>query len=288
MSFARAILPGQRLHLQHGPIDLVIGADGARASAFQAAEMAFDGVLQGLVDELDLLHREGWRGETPPYDIGKVQSPVALRMMRVVARHCGFVTPMAAVAGAVADHVLTAMIGAGGLRRAYVNNGGDIALHLAPGERFRLAVAGLDGAGLGAVEIGAEDGIGGVATSGQGGRSLSFGIADSVTVLARDAASADVAATLIANAVDIPGHAVIERVPAQQLRPDSDLGKRLVVAGVGPLSDAEIATALETGTRVADNMRAQGLITAAALYLRGQVRIAGDMDVIGAKELDHA
>ena len=39
-----------------------------------------------------------------------------------------FITPMAAVAGAVADEVLAALVGPAGSTRAYVNNGGDIAL----------------------------------------------------------------------------------------------------------------------------------------------------------------
>ncbi len=37
---------------------------------------------------------------------------------------------MAAVAGAVADHILAAMIAGRRLAKAYVNDGGDIALHL--------------------------------------------------------------------------------------------------------------------------------------------------------------
>ena len=283
MSFAADILPGDRLHLQHGPIDLVIGAEGDRDAAFAAAKCAFDGVLEGLVDELPLLRRAGWWGETTPYG---VKGSVARRMVRAVARHEGFVTPMVAVAGAVADHVLAAMLAGAALRRAYVNNGGDIALHLAPGERFRMAVAGLYGAGLGRVEIGSGDGIGGVATSGQGGRSLSMGIAENVTVLARDAAQADVAATLIANAVDLPRHAAITRVPAGELRPDSDLGERLVVARVGFLTRDEVATALLRGRHVAEEMQAGGLIAGAALMLRGQVQVTGAARIAAKEAMD--
>jgi ApbE superfamily uncharacterized protein (UPF0280 family) len=67
-----------------------------------------------------------------------------------------------------------------------------------------------------------------VATSGwrckgKGGRSFSFGIADAVTVLAGSAAAADAAATVIANAVDLPGHGAITRRPASAIDPDSDL-----------------------------------------------------------------
>ena len=89
----------------------------------------------------------------------------------------------------------------------------------------------------------------GVATSGWRGRSFSLGIADAVTVLATNAAPADAAATLIANAVDLPGHPAVTRVPARELAPDSDLGDRLVTQGVGPLSPREIAGALEAGLR---------------------------------------
>lgn len=285
LSFHHAILPDGRLHVQHGPIDLIIGADGARGVALAAALAAFEGVLEGLVAELGLLKTGGWRGETPPYG---VQSPVAERMVSAVARHQGFVTPMAAVAGAVADHVLAAMSPVKGLRRAYVNNGGDIALHLGAGEVFRLAMAGLDGSGLGAVEIGAGDAIGGVATSGQGGRSLSLGIAESVTVLARDAAAADVAATLIGNAVDLPGHCAIERVPAEEVQDDSDLGARLVVRRVGPLTADEVSRALARGVKLAEDMKRNRLIDAAALFLRGQNRVVGQMAGTQQRKVEHA
>ncbi len=81
----------------------------------------------------------------------------------------------------------------------------------------------------------------GVATSGRHGRSFSLGIADAVTVLARTASQADAAATVIANAVDLPGHPAVIRVPANDLQPDSDLGARLVTRAVGNLSAADIA-----------------------------------------------
>ncbi|WP_137699426.1 UPF0280 family protein [Marimonas lutisalis] len=277
MSFSAAILPGGRLHLQHGPIDLVIGCDGDRARAFAAARAAFEGVLEGLVGELELL-QQAWRAESPPY------GAVAQRMWRAVGRHRGFVTPMAAVAGAVADHVLAGMRAGADPRRAYVNNGGDIALWLANGERFRVAMAGTGGT----AEICAADGIGGIATSGQGGRSLSMGIAGSVTVLARDAAAADVAATLIANAVDLPGHPAIRRAPASEVRPDTDLGERPVVTHVGALAREDVDMALDHGARTAGDMKDRGLIAAAALSLRGETRTVGAGNFIKGRVLTHA
>lgn len=264
---AAAILPGHRLHLQHGPIDLVIGADGDRDTAFRAAAARFEGVLEALVAELPLL-----RSAVGP----EPEGPVARRMHRACMAHRGvFVTPMAAVAGSVADEVLAAMTAAAELTRAYVNNGGDIALHLARGQSFRLGVAGLDGSGLGQAVIRAEDPVRGVATSGQGGRSLSLGIATSVTVLARTAAEADVAATLIANAVDLPGHPAVTRIAAREIDSDSDLGNRPVVTGVADLLSKDIDTALARGHAVAEDMRRAGLIHAAALFLQERAAIAG-------------
>lgn len=266
---------GARLHLQHGPIDLVIGVDadaqGGRQRAFEAAAGRFDTVLSELVGELPLLRRM-IGVEAPAGDVARRM----VRAVQVPARN-GFVTPMAAVAGAVADEVLAAIIGRGEVSRAYVNNGGDIALHLGGGTHFHAAMAGLDGVDQGRIVIDAKTDVRGIATSGQGGRSLSLGIADSVTVLARNAADADVAATLIANAVDLPGHPGIIRMPACDIDADSDLGQRVVVTHVGPLSGGDADKALSNGARVAQEMYQQGHILGAALFLNRSRRIIGAM-----------
>jgi len=281
---------GRRLHLQHGPIDLIVGAEGrdaaARSHAFAAAARCFDGLLEALVAELPLL-----RAQVAP-DTPAPRGPVAARMLAAVRAHSAdtFVTPMAAVAGAVADEVLAAMTARVPLSRAYVNNGGDIALHLTGAGRFTAAMAGLDGAGLGRIAIGAGDGIGGMATSGAGGRSLSLGIADSVTALGASAAAADAAATLIANAVDLPGHPGSRRAPARDLDPDSDLGRRPAVVGVPALGASEVDRALAAGAARAGAMLGRGLIAGAALFLQGHARTVGAMPVdrIQSQEAAHA
>lgn len=253
-----------RLHLNHGPIDLIGQAWGpGRAAAMDRAVARFDGLLEGLVAELPAL-----RSEAAP-----VCGPVARVMAAAVAPYRPvFITPMAAVAGAVAETVLAAMVAGPGVARAYVNNGGDIAVHLAPGERLVCAMA--QG---GAVEMRAEAPARGIATSGWRGRSWSLGIADAVTVLARTAAMADAAATMIANAVDLPGHPAIARRPAVGMQADSDLGTRLVTVAVGPLDRAEVAQALSRGLDAAESFRARGLIEGAALFLQGEVRLTGAM-----------
>lgn len=266
-------LSGARLHLSHGPIDIVLRAWGS-AEAMQAAEAAaialFSTILPGLVAELPALRR-------PMAEQPRVRHPIARRMVVACTPFAPiFLTPMAAVAGSVADALLAEMLAAAPLSRAYVNDGGDIALHLAPGETLAIGLA-TDPSSLaldGALRVTAASGIGGVATSGRHGRSFSLGIADAVTVLARDAATADAAATLIANAVDCDSPAV-RRAPASSLDPDSDLGQRLVTTKVGALSDAEVARALDAGLALAEAFRTAGHIIGAALRLGPALRITG-------------
>jgi hypothetical protein len=271
-----ARLPDGRLHLHDGPIDLILCANGpaqARDAGYRAAILAFAPILNRLCAELPLL-----RSPVRPSS-DHLAGPVAQRMHGACAPlgSFGFITPMAAVAGSVAEEVLAALVSQGGLSRASINNGGDIAYHLEPGASYTSGlVDDVDAPHLdGATTIGWLDPIRGVATSGRGGRSFSLGIADAVTVLAASASQADAAATVIANAVDLPGHPAITRARAQSLQPDSDLGERLVTRDVGPLTHAEIGQALDRGAAVADALVERGLAAAAALRLRGQVRIAG-------------
>jgi ApbE superfamily uncharacterized protein (UPF0280 family) len=186
-----------------------------------------------------------------------------------------FITPMAAVAGSVADEILAAMLAGRILEKAYVNDGGDSALYLAASQSMRLAIAGTGKGFADRIVVRAEDPVRGVATSGWRGRSFSLGIADAVTVLARTGAEADAAATVIANAVDLPGHPAVRREPARTLAPDSDLGDRLVTTDVGALSEDEIAEALENGLAVAEKLQQRRLIEAAALFLDGEGRVYG-------------
>ena len=273
----RLLEDGRRLHLHDGPIDLIVEAFGESDeinAAYRAAAGRFVNVLDELCGELAFL-RQGTRLDGPlPLGV------IARRMVAAVTPYCErmFITPMAAVAGAVAEEILGDMTAAAKLLRAYVNNGGDIALHLAPGEHFTVGmVERPDRPSLfGTVTLDSMQPVRGIATSGWRGRSFSLGIADAATVLADHAAMADAAATVIANAVDLPGHPAIQRTPARSLAPDSDLGDRLVTQGVGKLSLREIETALDSGVVVARQLLADGLIRSAALHLRQETRVVGE------------
>ncbi|HXE70716.1 MAG TPA: UPF0280 family protein [Hyphomicrobiaceae bacterium] len=278
--FAPAViqeLTGGRLHLSHGPIDVVLKAWGepqALRAAYAAAVRRFPELLPELCEELSHLRR-------PLQDKPMLAGPVARRMLEACRPFAGvFLTPMAAVAGAVGDELLAQMLGAARLDRVFINNGGDIAVFMAPGQALEVGIAGAFSRGNvpvlnGRLRLEAGSGVGGIATSGARGRSFSLGIADAVTVLARTAAAADAAATLIANAVNVETLAVARR-PAAELDPDSDLGDRLVTVAVGVLTAAEIETALAAGAARAEAYRRQGLIIAAALMLARRSKVLGD------------
>jgi ApbE superfamily uncharacterized protein (UPF0280 family) len=266
-------LAGDRLHLSHGPIDVVLkawGAAAAVAAAYGAVCRRFPRILPELCDELAQLRLS-------MHEAPAASGRVARRMIEACRPFAAvFVTPMAAVAGAVADELLAEMHAAAPLARAFVNDGGDIAVLTSEGHALKIGIAGAYSRGAapllnGQVRIDARCGIGGIATSGARGRSFSLGIADAVTAFARDAATADVAATLIANAVNVESPLIVRR-PARELDPDSDLREHRVTVAVGELTSEEIAEALARGAGVAAAYRRHGLIAAAALMLAGEIR----------------
>jgi uncharacterized protein len=278
-----ARLPGGRRHFQHGPIDLILLAEGEPNSVGQAYSRAwarFQTVLDELVLELAILR-------TPLLDeLPAVSGRIARRMVSACTPYRErYITPMAAVAGAVAEDILDSMTSVP-LDRAMVNNGGDIAFALVAGEGIALGV--VDDPELpgiaGKITIRSSDPSRGVATSGWRGRSQSRGVADAVTVLARTASEADAAATMVANAVDVD-HAAVGRAPAWLVKDDSDLGDLLVTVEVGELSSEAVDEALSNGEREARALVQRGLIHGAVLFLQGRSRIIGAEALLNAPEL---
>ncbi len=279
MSAQFTVLANGNLHMNHGPIDLILQIDGAWAaveSGRQRAWERFETILDELVGELPVL-RSG-----NPAHWGKLQGSIARRMAAAVSGAVSsadvFITPMAAVAGSVADEIVQVFAGKSGIKRAIINNGGDIAIYLAAGEICRVGIVSnpVSGEAAGSFWITADENIRGVATSGWRGRSQSLGIADAVTILGATAAEADAMATLVANAVDLPGHGQVVRQPATAVKADSDLGERLVTVDVGALSRQDIANALDRGAQEAHRLKAAGRLTAAVLCLAGEVRVIED------------
>lgn len=256
-------------------MDVVIGAEGepdAVQTAHTQAWGRFRGLLQELVSELPAL-------QNPVDAVCPLKGRVARSMWQAAAVHRpAFVTPMVAVAGAVAQELLRSYARPG-VSRAWVNNGGDIALHLTPGASFRIGLyadigrmAWLDGRDSlpvdGVFTVAHSSAVRGVATSGWRGRSFSLGIADSVTVLAATAAQADAAATLIGNAVNADDPRIV-RAPANQLKDDSDLGAIPVTVDVPPLGSQPVQQALHAGLARALALCDAGHIVACVITCQG-------------------
>ena len=270
------LLAGNRLYLQQGPINLVIKAYGSDESVRQAYSFAcnaFTGILENLVNELPLLKRPMM------WSVPATASPTSRRMVKAVEPFRDqFVTPMAAVAGAVADQIAQAV--QLDLQKHYVvidkffiNNGGDIALWLSPNHEFDIGIVPelVKALPRTKLRINHDDDIAGIATSGWDGHSFSLGIADTITVLAENAAAADVAATMIANAVNVE-HPAIQRRPAYELDPESDLGRRRVTTAVPKLPSSAVDSALDDGVKYAEQLLTDKRIRAALLSLQGQWR----------------
>lgn len=248
-----------------------LGSESEVHKAYSAAIRRFGSVLDELCGELLLLKMPVGSASTIPV------GTVARRMFHAVFPYSErfFITPMAAVAGAVAEEILASVTEVSELSRAYVNDGGDIALHMGAGQSFRVGMvdSGEQPSLFGTLSVGCQQPVRGIATSGWRGRSFSLGIADAVTVLARTASMADAAATVIANAVDLPQHPALVRRAACELSPDSDLQDQMVTVDVGLLPGQDIDEALGYGASCANNLINAGLIEAAALNLQGVTRV---------------
>ena len=251
----------------------------------------FPRLLPALVQELPALRRAVDDGVA-------LQGLVARRMLHACRPFAAarFITSMAAVAGAVADHLIT-RFDRPGIERACINNGGDIAVFLASRARYRVGIcshperagaiassgvslrevpsSGVSSNGVplsGAFTLDEHSPVRGIATSGWRGRSFSLGIADSVTVLAAEAATADAAATLIGNAVNCL-HPGIVRAPARLLKDDTDLGSRWVTVDVPRLPESAVGAALASGRAEAELWRDRGLIVAAVIALQDRMEV---------------
>ena len=248
-----------RLFLRHGPINIVLEAIGIdKDLAYQNVKEYFETILEQLVLDMDLLKKEVVFNR-------KFNNKISQSMQDATERFTPtFITPMAAVAGSIADNILRVLINNTNLEKAYVNNGGDVSFYLNKNQIMKSSLAAIPNM---IAEIKYKDKSRGIATSGWRGKSFSRGIADSVTVLADNAAMADAAATMIGNAVDIYNHPKIKKQPANEMYEDSDLKNLLITVEVGLLTKVEIKEALKNGYQTALQYINKDLINTALIQL---------------------
>jgi len=177
-------------------------------------EAAKAGILAARQDIEAYIARDPFFAATfDPYEPDS-DEPVIVRMADA-ARKAG-VGPMAAVAGAVAWVGVEAMQEAGALF-GVIDNGGDIALLADRPVRVGVHAGEAALSDRIAFVVPPRDTILGVCTSSATvGFSISFGIADAVTVFSQDVALADAWATSVCNQIRPADRSVLDRVdPAE-------------------------------------------------------------------------
>jgi uncharacterized protein len=173
--------------------DLCVYAEGLTADAIREEVIRQRGYIEGYIQRFPPFART-----LEPWPEDPLAPPIVQDMIH--AGHRAGVGPMAAVAGAVAEHVGRYLLGA--TDQIIIENGGDIFIHA----RDPLTVAIYAGRSPLSLAIGLEvdpaDRPSAVCTSsGTVGHSLSRGLADAVCVLSDSCALADAAATAIGNRV---------------------------------------------------------------------------------------
>lgn len=187
-------------------------------------------------------------------------------------------TPMAAVAGTIADAVADWLF-MRGATKVVVDNGGDVAIRLASNETaavgIRPRISHLDISHV--LNLDDRKPSWGVTTSGRGGRSLTRGIASGVTVIAENASIADAAATSIANACVVEDSSIVQ-IPAEQMDPNSDLKGINVTVDVGALSQDKMMQAVRAALSKADILCRRKLIVGALIALEDIIVMTESME----------
>ena len=273
------VIDSQIVLAEYGPMKMLIQAmEHGRPLidlAMAGGRLAF-GVLEDLACYLPLLKRKALDIEDNP-NLPEVVRNMIRACKKMEARD---LTPLAAVAGAASDVVADFLIARGGTK-IIVDNGGDIAIRLKGDEQVRVGIkTEVEARNPGyLLVVDSRMSVGGVATSGLGGRSFTKGIASAVTVLSENASSADAAATVIANATNVE-HPVITRCLPETVYPDTDIAGEWVTEDVGELPPEKVSEAMRRGLSEACRLEGKAHIKGAFIALKGNVAWTNSMDVL--------
>ena len=179
-------------------------------------------------------------------------------------------TPMAAVAGSVADGIKEFLRNEG-LDLVSVNNGGDISIFNKKAKGLKIDIGDIHTGESSPYLLNIEQLIDfGLATSGFGGRSFTLGLADIVTVIAATGAVADAAATFICNCTNTESKQ-ITRKKASEIDPLTDIPDDNVTFKIGQLYKHDILKALDNGLGIAANLKYKKHIYDATIKLQGHM-----------------
>lgn len=244
-------------------ISASIGKVVQTKAALRAAEESF-GFLERVARHRNLLGRHFLEIRE------QITDSLALKMIDSVLQIGDEdMTPMAAVAGTIADEVADFLFQRG-MTKAVVDNGGDVAIRA---DREAPVTVGIrpdvnDRAVAYVIGLDPDLRSHGVATSGLGGRSLTRGIASAATVVAPTASLADAAATAVANASFLEDEQVFRR-PAEEIDPYTDIAGLDITVKVGPLSEETKSRAVSQAIRKAEDLVRRGIILGAFVAVQG-------------------
>jgi ApbE superfamily uncharacterized protein (UPF0280 family) len=262
------LLPGGSVMVECGPMRLVIDARVGKVPQPQQAVRAADEAvrfLEAVARSRPFLGRD-YRRLMP-----HITDPLALKMVASVkAVGDQDLTPMAAVAGTIADAVADFLFERG-MTRVLVDNGGDVVIRSCDGEPVTVGIRPqVDTKSIShAIVLGPEGTAWGIATSGLGGRSLTRGVADAATIVAADASLADAAATAVANASYVT-HSAVARKPAEEIDLFTDIAGLQVTDKVGRLPDSTRQEALDRSIRRAEKLIQRKIIFGAFVCVQGK------------------
>jgi len=261
-------MQGGSVTVECGPMRLVIDARIGKVPQPQQAVRAGDEAvrfLEAVARSRPFLGRN-YRGLMP-----HITEPLALKMVASVkAAGDEHLTPMAAVAGTIADAVADFLFERG-MTRVLVDNGGDVAVRCSDGEPVAVGIRpNVESKRIAHVmALGPERTAWGIATSGLGGRSLTRGVLDAATIVAAGASLADAAATAVANASYV-AHSAVVRKPAEEIDPFTDIAGLEVTLNVGPLPEEKKHQALDHAIRRAEKLIGNGIILGAFVACQGR------------------
>lgn len=260
-----------KLYIDNGPVQMYISAERygqPLSKAVRKTEKKVNDLLIALTKVLPYAQRP-WPELSNSGNFPKVLENM---IKAVAATQDEKMTPMAAVAGAFADIIADFLV-EHGATKVIVNNGGDIAVRLKSGESIRVGISPQVGAKpTHFINVTADSKIGGIATSGLGGRSFTLGVANAVVILAKQATTADACATHIANSTNIDSPAVT-RCLAHTIDPYTDIPNLLVTTKLEKLQRYEVLTALDNGLSRVKQLKKEGLIYGAIIFVQDQMRV---------------
>jgi ApbE superfamily uncharacterized protein (UPF0280 family) len=260
------VIDEEAVLVECGPMRLVVRAWKKGQPQIEAAR----GAAEESIRYLEQIARcRSVLSQSIPEIVSWPEEDLAVKMITAVkAVGDDDLTPMAAVAGTIADAVADRLVGQK-MDRVIVDNGGDISLRLAAGETATVGIRPqIDNLQVSHVlRLDASQPSWGVTTSGVGGRSLTRGIASAVTVVAVNASVADAAATAIGNACFVEDDGIIQ-LPAESLDPNTDLAGLSVTTEVGELLPGKVLKAIESARQKTELLSQRKIIFGAFIALQ--------------------